>query len=545
MSRRFLPGLAGLLAAAAATTAVAAPARPASPRLVVTIVVDQFAADLFNAYRTRFTGGLRTLADEGVVYANGYQSHAATETCPGHSTVLTGMRPGRTGIPSNSWLDRATGKTVYCMFSATNQIIGKSENGVVGSEALRVDTLGDWLKARTPGSKVYAVSGKDRGAINLAGHKAEGAFWYEDDIGFTTYLEPGQSAEAKLAPLAPLNAALKARLAKTPPKWTYRYPQCRALEADWTIGDKPFHAGLPPLKDEFDTSPALDEATLEAATALLDGQKLGRGADVDVLGVSLSATDRIGHRYGSQGPEMCEQMLRLDAALGAFLAKLKTVPGGAIVALTADHGGSDFPERMSARGYGQARRGDPETLPRVNLALRALYGFDFDPLKNGGGGLYVFGKDGKGMAEPQRSEIARAAVALLKLDPIVADAVTLEDALAAPPPPRGTDPTEYTLAQRQTLSAVAGRSADILFALQPGVTPGRGAPGGTLAGHGTPWDYDRKVPIIFWWPGSVRQERTLAIETADIAPTLAPVVGLPTPAGLDGRCLSLNIGGVC
>ncbi len=539
---------AGLFAACALLSGVAnaqtAPAKPA-PKLVVAIVVDQFSADLFNAYRSRFIDGLHTLADQGVVYPNGYQSHAATETCPGHSTVLTGMRPNKTGISSNNYLDRATGKEVYCLFSARNQIVGKSENGVVGSEGLLQPTLGDWLKAKTPGSKVFAVSGKDRGAINLAGHGST-AFWYEENLGFTTYLEPGETAEAKLAPLAPLNTALKARMAKTPPNWTtYKYSQCRALESDWTIEGKAFHSALPPQGFEFDVSPALDEVTLEAATALLDGQKLGRGSDVDVLGVSLSGTDRIGHRYGTHGPEMCEQMLHLDAALGAFLKKLSALPGGAVVVLTADHGGSDFPERLNARGYAEARRGDPDLLKRVNTTLRARFGFDFDPLVSGGGGFYVFDKSRKGMAEPQRTEVARTAVALLSTEPTVADASLIEDIVASPSPPRGTNPQEYTLRQRLTLSAVAGRSADILLSLQPGITPGRGTPGGTISGHGTPWDYDRKVPILFWWPGSVRQERTLAIETVDIAPTLAKVVGAVPPGPLDGRCLVLGPFGSC
>ena len=145
------------------------------------------------------------------------------------------------------------------------------------------------------------------------------------------------------------------------------------------------------------------------------------------------------------------------------------------------------------------------------------------------------------MADPLRSKVARAAVALLNLEPTIAGASTLEDALAVPLPPPGTNPQEYSLAERQELSAVAGRSADILVAWKPGITPGSGKPNtGTISGHGTPWDYDRKVPIVFWWPGSPGQERTLAIETVDIAPTLAEAIQLTPPKGLDGRCLDLG-----
>jgi predicted AlkP superfamily pyrophosphatase or phosphodiesterase len=539
--------LAALSLALASSASAASAERPA-PKLVVTIVIDQFGADLFNEYRSRFTGGLKTLADQGVVYANGYQSHAATETCPGHSTVMTGVRPNRSGIPSNIWLDRATGKDVYCLAAPANSLAdgGPGENGRVGPDALRAQTLGDWLKASSPGSRVFAVSGKDRGAITLAGHRGDGVFWFHEGFGFTTYVEPGQDAAARLDAVAPLNARLKARFAKRPQGWTYQHPACRALESDWTIGGEPFHSALPPKAFELDYSPILDEVTLEAATTLLDDQKLGRGAATDVLTVSLSGTDRIGHRYGTQGPEMCEQLLRVDAALAGFLSKLKALPGGAVVVLTADHGGSDFPERLQARGFSEAQRGDPEMLVRVNRALRGYFGLDFDPVVQRGfglganGGLYLMGKDRMSLAEPQRGAIGRVATILLNLEPTIENAELSEDAAAAPPPARGSNPQEYTLAQRQTLSAVPGRSADILLAWKPGITPGLGKPGVVIAGHGSPWDYDRKVPVLFWWPGSTAQERTLAIETVDIAPTLAHVIGLQPPADLDGRCLDLG-----
>ena len=544
--------IAPLAALALTSAAAAAPAVKPSPKLVVTIVIDQFGADLFNEYRSRFTGGMKALAEQGVVYPNGYQSHAATETCPGHSTIMTGVRPNKSGIPSNTWLDRATGKDVYCLAAPQNTLAdgGPGENGKVGPDALRATTLGDWLKASAAESRVFAVSGKDRGAINLAGHHGDGVFWFHEGFGFTTYVEPGQDATARLTAVAPLNARLKARFAKRPQGWTYQHPACKGLESDWTIGGEPFHSALPPAKFELDYSPILDEVTLEAAGVLLDEQKLGRGPATDVLNVSLSGTDRIGHRFGTQGPEMCEQLLRLDTALGGFLAKLKALPGGAVVVLTADHGGSDFPERLRARGFSEARRGDPEMLVRANRALRSYFGLDFDPVVQRGfglganGGLYLLGKDKMSLAEPQRSAVGRLATVLLNLEPTVENAELIEDAAAAPPPPRGTNPQEYTLAQRQTLSAVPGRSADILLAWKPGITPSVGRPGGTIGGHGTPWDYDRKVPVLFWWPGSTGQERTLAIETVDIAPTLAHVIGLSPPADLDGRCLDLGGFGV-
>ncbi|MDP3406441.1 MAG: alkaline phosphatase family protein [Brevundimonas sp.] len=545
---RLLASLCVALAAAplAARAQTPEPTTEASPpALIVTIVVDQFSADLFNQYRDRFTGGLKTLADQGLVYANGYQQHAMTETCPGHATVLTGLNPARAGIPANDWIDRTTGQEVYCLAAPQNTLAHgrNTDNGPVGPGQLTASTLGDWLKAVSPQSRVYAVSGKDRGAITLNGHQGDGAFWYTVGFGFTTYVEPGQAAEARLAPVADLNGRISARLQATPPSWTYSDETCRALEADWTVGGASFRATLPPQRLLIDVSPQLDELTLEAATELLDSRELGRRGVTDMLGVSLSATDRIGHTFGNQGPEMCDQMYRLDRALGVFLDRVAQVPGGALVVLTADHGGNDFPERQSTRGFSEAKRGDPALLARVNAVLREEFDLAVGPLTQGGSGLMVVGTDNIALPQPLRARVAAAAVERLRTESSVAGAWTIEQALAAPAPAPDASPEELSLLERQRLGAVEGRSPDILIALQPGTTPGAGRAGLYVAGHGTPWNYDRRVPIIFWSPGGSGQERYLPIRTIDIAPTLARTIGLDTPEDLDGRCLDLGLFG--
>ena len=538
-------GLVAVSAAAQATETAAQPAitapaaERASPSLIVTVVVDQLSANLFNQYRSQFTGGLKTLADQGMVSINGYQTHGVTVTCAGHSTVLTGAHPARSGIPANDWIDTTTGKTTYCLAAPQNTLAhGKNtDNGPVGPEQLSASTLGDWLKAVSPESRVYGVSGKDRGAINLAGHKADGAFWLTDNFGFTTYVEPGQSAEARLAPVAALNARMIDRFTRQAPNWTYSNPACRRLEGRWTIAGQTFDSKVPPADFRLDNSPILDELTIEGAIELLDSQQLGRRGVTDMLGVSLSATDRIGHSYGTQGPEMCEQMLRLDAALGVFLDRLSTIPGGAIVVLTADHGGSDFPERSAVEGYPDAGRVDRALQPRVNAALKARFGLDADPVVSSAGGFVIVDKDRKSLAEPLRSQVLAAAIELLNDEPQVALAVA-RDELLAEPVPASDNPEELSLRQRLRLSAVAGRSPDILRAWQPGLT-GQGRVGGAISSHGSPWDYDRRVPIVFWWPGAEGQERFLPMRTIDIAPTLANLIGVKPDAPIDGRCMDL------
>lgn len=537
----------------AAQTANDAPSRTeAAPSLIVTVVIDQFSANLFNQYRGRYTGGLRRLADQGLVSINGYQTHGLTETCPGHSTVLTGRHPTGTGIPANDWIDPATGLEVYCLAAPRNTLAhGRiTDNGPVGPGHLQATTVPDWLKSVSPQSRIFAVSGKDRGAINLNGHKGDGAYWFTDGFGLTTYVEPGQTAEARLAPVAVFNARFRTAMTasgETAPRlWTGGWAQCQALTADWRIRDQVFHSTVPPTRPKFDDSPLLDEETLDAAAFLLEAQQLGRRGVTDMLGVSLSATDRIGHAFGTQGPEMCEQMMRLDAALGAFLDRLDAIPGGVLLVLTADHGGSDFVEREALHGYPHAHRADMAAFQQVNGALKARFGLEDDPLQAGSSGIIVADKDHRALPEPLRTEVATAAVELLRGLPDVAFAERRE-VLAAEPLPASTDqPEMLTLRERMRLSTLPdGRSPDIAFSWQPNISTG-GRVGGTLSGHGTPWEYDRRVPIIFWKPGGVGgkgagQERFLPIRTIDIAPTLANVMGLEADKAIDGRCIDLGL----
>src|SRR3954471_2010223 len=175
--------LAALLAFAALAVPAAAADRP-PPKLVVAISVDQFSADLFAQYRQHFTGGLRRLED-GVVFPSGYQSHNATETCPGHSTILTGSHPARTGIIANNWFDQSLArkdKEVYC--SEDPSIPGSSsDHYTVSTHVLKVPALGDWMKKADPRSRSVAVAGKDRAAIMMGGFGPDER-WYWDGKAF-------------------------------------------------------------------------------------------------------------------------------------------------------------------------------------------------------------------------------------------------------------------------------------------------------------------------------------------------------------------------
>jgi predicted AlkP superfamily pyrophosphatase or phosphodiesterase len=546
---RFLALGAGLAALAFAGQALAQ-TPPAKPKLVVVVVVDQFAAALYEQWRGKFTGGLKRLSG-GIVYPAGYQSHAATETCPGHSTILTGKHPNKTGIVANNYRDPATGANVYCLAdqSVTLALSPPAEVTpiVVGPQRLMASTLGEWLKAVSPQSRVVAISSKDRGAITLAGHAPDGVFWMTPGVGFTTYLRSGEDAAQKLAPVATVNAATASTWVKRP-VWRYTHAACRALAASWPIGRETFNSALPPtawgvtdtpaaIRTDVMASPIADDLTLAGARGLIRYYDLGKGPATDLLAVSFSATDYVGHRYGSQGPEMCEQLYRLDASLAALFADLDARGAPYFVALTADHGGSDFTERLAARGYDVQRLDGPATLARVNAALRKQFGLNADPLT----GTLEEANVAPAFAG-QNAQIAAAAAKLIAAEPRVAASFTQRELLATPIP-RGKTPDELTLQERYAESTYPGRSADVATALKPGDTLQQLTPGGSIGAHGSPWDYDRRVPILFWWKGAPSQSRALPVETTDIAPSLAAILGVTPPADVDGRCLPLT--GTC
>lgn len=534
--------LVALLALGIATAATAAP--PPRPKLVVAIAVDQFSAALFAQYRGRFTGGLKMLAS-GVVNPNGYQNHAATETCPGHSTILTGRNPKGTGIVANQWYDADLGRQMYCVEDVAGPVPGR-DTAPRGPANLKAPTLGEWMKAANPASRVFAVAGKDRSAIMMAGHNPDGVFWWDDERGFNTYVPAGTTAAARLAPVAGLNAALVKRWSVTPPVWT---PSgvCPATGTE-SFGALTITHRIPPAGYDgewrepgnlryFRATPGLDQITLDAAQSLIDRFKLGRGPAPDVMAISLSATDYVGHRYGGGGPEMCDQLVQLDRMLGVFLARLAASKIPAVVMLTADHGALDAAERVARHGM-PAVRLTSDAFTEVGRAVQEELKLEYFPFAGDEQQINIarFGERDTALD----ARIAASALTRLRARPEVAAAYGRAEIIAAVPRP-GTPPDELSLAERFHNSFDPARSGDIQVAYQP-YSSGSVATIGHIAGHGSPWQYDRRVPILFWWPGASGFEQPLPIATADIAPTLAALLGVTPPAGLDGRCLDLDGG---
>ena len=525
---------------AAATLLViasAAAAQPSSPpKLLVVISVDQFSADLFDEYRPQFTAGFARIA-AGTVYRNGYQSHAATETCPGHSTILTGDHPARTGIIANAWIDQTAAradKNVYCAEDET--VPGTTSTAYkVSPKHLLVPTLGELIKARWPASRNVAVAGKDRAAVMMTGHNADQR-WYWTGKRFDTDL----AGTAVPTVVPKVNAAVAAGLAQPrAPLGTIPYCEAKSRLIPIEGGGKPVGAGrlARAAGDQagFRASPELDGDTLALAAGLVDEMQLGRREAPDLLAISLSATDYVGHTYGTEGEEMCLHLTALDREIGDFLRVLDSRGIDYSVVLTADHGGKDVPERERLAGVAGAARVDPAlSASAIGKKLTARLGLPGTGLLGDSsfGDMYV----DRQLPPADRKRLLDAAVAEYRARSQVEAVFTAEQIAATPLP--ATPPSQWSLIERVRANHYPGRSGDFTVILKRDIPPIADT-SHSVATHGSAWDYDRRVPILFWRPGLTGRTVEQPTDTTDILPTLAATVGLNVPAGsVDGHCLS-------
>ena len=474
---------------AAPAAAVEAP----RPKLGVVVVVDQMRADYLER-DPAFAGGFKRLAREGAVFTEARHLHVPTETCPGHAAISTGRAPATNGIIANEWFDRATGKDTYC--------VADDPYGI-GPQHLDGPTLADALKAARPGARVFSVSGKDRAAVLLGGRRPDVVLWLDRAKGvFTT-----SSYYRRPAWLDAFNAALLA-------------------------------SGLLPLKNgkvpaEVLASPAVDEATARLVDELMSREKVGRGPATDLLFVSFSATDIVGHRYGTEAPEMAAQLRALDATLGRLLGEWEEASEGSLVlALTADHGAIPSPEDPSGRALHVRRLGGGDAFVGVMEAvLQKRWPAPGERWILSAEVPHVYLNRGLALrAGVDWNEFRREAAGLIGGVPGV-DRVVLNTDIPALPE---SDPLAALLRR----STRPGRDGDLFVLIGENVLL-YDQPVGTS--HGTRWGYDARVPLVFWGRGVRAGRFSAAASPMDIAPTLGRLLGVDYAAG-DGGALRAEVG---
>ena len=531
---------AGLAQDSAPPVATVTAATP-PPKLIVAISVDQFSADLFAEYRSHYTGGLARLAS-GVVFPAGYQSHGATETCPGHSTILTGNHPAHTGIIANNYFDLSVARSDKRVYCAEDETVPDTSSGggkyAASVNHLMVPTLGDLMKARDPKAQVVSVAGKDRAAIMMGGRKADELMWLFPG-GLTSYRGTTLSPVAQQASSAIAAAIGQARPAMDLPADCASHDIAIPIDKGATVGTGRFQRDGGDFR-RFMASPESDGAVLAAGAALRAARKLGEGGTTDLLILGLSATDYVGHSAGTEGAEMCIQMHALDQQLGDFFARLDATDIDYAVVLTADHGGHDLPERNRQNAWPAAERVDAPLDPEaMGKAVAEKLGLPQPLLYGDGpfGDMYL----SKALTPAQRKAALAELVTRYRAHRQVEAVVTGEELANHPISKRSPD--VWTLMDKLRASYNAQRSGDFVVVLKPRVTPIPESGLGYVATHGSVWDYDRRVPILFWRKGLTAFEQPNAVMTVDILPTLAALIDLPVDAAkIDGRCLDLLSG---
>jgi len=399
------------------------------------------------------------------------------------------------------------------------------------------------MKKTWPASRTVAVSGKDRAAVMMGGHNPDQR-WYWTGTKFDSDL-----AGVAVPPVvAKVNALAAAGLAtERPPLEPTPLCQSKARAIPVGTSGKTVGSGAFARKagDQaaFRASPEFDGDTLALAAALVDSMQLGRKTDPDLLAISLSATDYVGHTYGTEGEEMCLNLTELDRELGDFLQVLDSRGLNYEVVLTADHGGKDIPERQRLAGVTDAGRVDPAlSASQMGKMLVAKLGLPAGPglLGDGSfGDMYI----DKRLRPAEREKLLKAAVAAYRAHPQV-EAVFTARQIADTPLPT-TPPETWSLIQRVRASYYAPRSGDFFVVLKKDITP-IADPSHSVATHGSVWDYDRRVPILFWRPGVSGTTIEHSAETTDILPTLASMIGVRVaPDSVDGHCLSDVPGAQC
>ncbi len=504
------------------------------PKLVVFISIDQWHRDLLERYQEHYTGGFKTIWQESRFYTDAYHDHSATLTGPGHSVLLTGAYPKKTGITGNYFYDREAEEEKYCVVDSHTHVIGSDgviKKAGVSPRNLLVPTLGDLLKEASPQSKVFSVSGKDRSAILMAGKKADGVYWYDKSSGELVTSNYYEEELSDFIQFYNLNSPV---IQFIPNAWRRSKPEAFYLDnarqdlfaGEHLIDNKNFPYQLAPqstgdtsYRSRVSRTPFADQYILSAAQHILNTQELGMNDSPDLLSVGLSATDYIGHTWGPYSQEALDHMLRLDQFLGTFIDTLQQRFGDdVVIALSADHGVLPLPEYLAQQGL-DARR-IPKTqvmddMVAIESKLRQEFGIE-EPLIELKEESYPFFNPALTLEQKRRFALEAE-----KLDYI--NRVIISDDLE-----NSTDPVAGFVSKAH----YQPRSRDFYLIFTENYLVSRSL--GTT--HGSVYQYDQHVPIVLMGAPYDAGHVSEKVSTTDIAPTLAKLLGIEFE-GFDGTPL--------
>lgn len=512
-----------------ATIGIAAAALPATaaaqtkPTLVVQITVDQLRPDYLDRFRHQFTGGFKRLLDQGAFFTQAFHDHAVTETAPGHATLWSGRFPAHTGVVLNE---------IGVADPQSPLLFGRG--GGASPYRFRGSAFFDWVRTRDQFSRALSVSRKDRGAILPIGRAKQQAYWYSLDGGFTTSRYFGDTLPTWVQRFNARDVTAK----YLGTEWNLLLPESEYPEPDSVSvehGGRDFTFPHTLSADrrqgtfQFTDYPWMDEITVDMALEGVQALELGKGPSTDVLAVSLSTVDAIGHAYGPLSRELHDQILRTDRALGRLIDSLYKLRDSSriVFALGADHGVTPLPE-LAFKGDDPAR-GRVDVRPVMDAARSGLAarGVEGDALVLQSGVIMLDRRRLGAKGVNADSVVTALRAALLKLPGMArVDRVSTLAANAA----------KGDKIARRWLNSVP---PDIQAVLTVTFKEGYYWFTTRYSTHGSPYDLDAHIPVLFMGPMIKPGRYNQPIRSVDVAPTLAEIVGVEPIEPIDGKVLRM------
>jgi predicted AlkP superfamily pyrophosphatase or phosphodiesterase len=522
--------------ALAATASVFLSAADTAPKLAVLVVVDQMRADYIGRFSDNWTSGLRRLVDDGAWFSHAAYPYLTTVTCAGHATISTGAYPHTHGIFANTWYDRTRASVIPCTDDQLARAVpyGREGNSRTGPSALLVPSLADQMRGQ--GAHVVTLALKARSAMMMAGHGGDAVTWisesldaWESSTAFTQTPVPQVKAYVTANPIDADYGKVWTRmlspsqykdpddgLAEDPTKgWTSTFPH--PLKGEGARPDTSFY-------DQWQHSPFADAYIARMAASLVESMQLGKHPGTDFLGVSFSSPDLVGHAFGPRSQEVQDMYAHLDQSIGGLLNELDRLvgPGQYVLGLSADHGVTDIPEQLKKAGRDAGRASASGVLNAGEAKAEAQMGRDTFLARLNGNEIYF----APGMYErvKRRPNVLKDIVQAMERQPGINKIYTSDELAKAA---TSKDPQLRAAA----LSYVPNRSGDLIISLKPGwMFTGRGTT------HGSATADDQRVPVLLFGFGVKPGHYDAPASPADVAPTLAQIVGVPLP-NAEGRPL--------
>jgi predicted AlkP superfamily pyrophosphatase or phosphodiesterase len=510
---------------------------PSPPKLAVVIVVDQMRADYVDRFNGAWTGGLKRMVTQGAWFQQAAYPYLTTVTCAGHATISTGSFPHTHGVFQNAWWDRESRKQVTCTEDPRAKNVGYnvSVSGGDSPYRLQVPTFGDQMRSSRQ-AHVVSLALKARSAIMLGGHGGDAVTWLTETLdGWETsagYSDRGVPAVKAFVDANPLSADLGKTWERSRPASSYSGPDDGLAEAPpegWTRSFPHVLKGTADSLDasyfaQWERSPFADAYVGRFAAALVQSLQLGKHDGTDVLAVSFSSPDLVGHAFGPRSHEIQDMYAQLDKTIGTLFDRLDALVGKNqwVAGLTADHGVTPIPEQLVAEGKDAGRISGGAIVDAVEQALKPALGPERHVAVLDTNDLYF--EPGIYDKILKSHQLASAVVSAIASRPGIQRVFRSEEI-------RGADTSKDPLLRAAALSYFPGRSGDLIIAAKPGWMI---SSSGTT--HGSASADDQRVPVLFYGrgikPGTYQQAAT----PADLTPTLAAVSGLAMKA--EGHPLS-------